>query len=210
MESKSAWTPYAGWQLRGAPVRTLLRGKTVAQDGRVPGSRVMAIHRRSGTALRAPGRSSRPASRSKLTDLPAREPCSEFLPAAPPVVSGQRDDMVRLPERLVNVPSHATQRYGLAQVAQLLADRWHSSFSIDERPPPPLSAEFAWLESILSPRRPTRTRVELRRTSCSSGRRPKAAAPPLSRHFGTRPEQVDVRPILPSQGSARTEPMSPT
>ena len=37
MESKSAWTPYAGWQLRGAPVRTLLRGKTVAQDGRVTG-----------------------------------------------------------------------------------------------------------------------------------------------------------------------------
>jgi dihydroorotase (multifunctional complex type) len=37
MESKSAWTPYAGWNLIGAPVRTILRGQTVALDGRVTG-----------------------------------------------------------------------------------------------------------------------------------------------------------------------------
>jgi dihydroorotase-like cyclic amidohydrolase len=37
MESKSAWTPYAGWDLIGGPVRTLLRGQTVALDGRVTG-----------------------------------------------------------------------------------------------------------------------------------------------------------------------------
>lgn len=37
MESKSAWTPYAGWRLTGSPVLTMLRGKTVAQDGKVTG-----------------------------------------------------------------------------------------------------------------------------------------------------------------------------
>lgn len=41
MESKSAWTPYAGWELRGAPILTMLRGTVIARDGRVlnePGS----------------------------------------------------------------------------------------------------------------------------------------------------------------------------
>lgn len=41
MESKSAWTPYAGWRLRGAPVLTMLRGRVIARDGVVlnePGS----------------------------------------------------------------------------------------------------------------------------------------------------------------------------
>lgn len=41
MESKSAWTPYAGWELRGAPVLTMLRGRVIARDGEVlnqPGS----------------------------------------------------------------------------------------------------------------------------------------------------------------------------
>ncbi len=68
---------------------------------------------------------------------------------------GQRDDMVRLLERLVNVPSHATQRDGVAQVAQLLGEPLAQlGFSIGERPPPPLPAELAWLESILSPEAP--------------------------------------------------------
>ncbi len=41
MESKSAWTPYAGWELLGAPVMTLLRGTVIADEGVVlnePGS----------------------------------------------------------------------------------------------------------------------------------------------------------------------------
>lgn len=41
MESKSAWTPYAGWDLLGAPVMTLLRGSVIAEEGVVlnePGS----------------------------------------------------------------------------------------------------------------------------------------------------------------------------
>ena len=41
MESKSAWTPYAGWRLRGTPVLTMLRGRVIARDGHVlnePGS----------------------------------------------------------------------------------------------------------------------------------------------------------------------------
>lgn len=41
MESKSAWTPYAGWELTGAPVVTILRGTVIADDGEVlnePGS----------------------------------------------------------------------------------------------------------------------------------------------------------------------------
>jgi dihydroorotase-like cyclic amidohydrolase len=35
MESKSAWTPYAGWLLTGRPVMTLLRGAVIARDGEV-------------------------------------------------------------------------------------------------------------------------------------------------------------------------------
>jgi dihydroorotase (multifunctional complex type) len=38
MESKSAWTPYAGWRLTGMPIQTILRGQTVAMDGRVTGN----------------------------------------------------------------------------------------------------------------------------------------------------------------------------
>ncbi|HXH06042.1 MAG TPA: amidohydrolase family protein [Vicinamibacterales bacterium] len=41
MESRSAWTPYAGWRLRGAPTLTMLRGRVIAKDGQVlnePGS----------------------------------------------------------------------------------------------------------------------------------------------------------------------------
>lgn len=37
MYSKSAWTPYAGWELVGAPVLTMLRGKVIARDGEVVG-----------------------------------------------------------------------------------------------------------------------------------------------------------------------------
>lgn len=37
LESKSAWTPYAGWDLRGAPVLTMLRGTVIAEEGRVTG-----------------------------------------------------------------------------------------------------------------------------------------------------------------------------
>jgi dihydroorotase len=35
MESRSAWTPYAGWVLRGAPRLTMLRGTVIARDGEV-------------------------------------------------------------------------------------------------------------------------------------------------------------------------------
>ena len=35
MESKSAWTPYAGWNLVGAPLMTILRGHVIAEDGEV-------------------------------------------------------------------------------------------------------------------------------------------------------------------------------
>jgi dihydroorotase len=41
MESKSGWTPYAGWELRGAPVLTMLRGSVISREGSVlnkPGS----------------------------------------------------------------------------------------------------------------------------------------------------------------------------
>ena len=41
MYSKSAWTPYDGWVLRGGPVLTMLRGEVIARDGEVvaePGS----------------------------------------------------------------------------------------------------------------------------------------------------------------------------
>ena len=37
MESKSAWTPYVGWELTGAAVMTMLRGTVIARDGQVLG-----------------------------------------------------------------------------------------------------------------------------------------------------------------------------
>lgn len=37
MYSKSAWTPYVGWELVGAPILTMLRGKVIARDGDVIG-----------------------------------------------------------------------------------------------------------------------------------------------------------------------------
>ncbi len=37
LESKSAWTAYAGWDLVGAPVLTMLRGTVIAEDGKVTG-----------------------------------------------------------------------------------------------------------------------------------------------------------------------------
>lgn len=37
MESKSAWTPYVGWEFTGAPVLTMLRGEVIAKDGEVVG-----------------------------------------------------------------------------------------------------------------------------------------------------------------------------
>jgi dihydroorotase-like cyclic amidohydrolase len=41
MYSKSGWTPYIGWVLRGRPVLTMLRGQVIARYGEVvvePGS----------------------------------------------------------------------------------------------------------------------------------------------------------------------------
>jgi dihydroorotase len=41
MHSKSGWTPYRGWTLKGGPVLTMLRGKVIAKDGEIlaePGS----------------------------------------------------------------------------------------------------------------------------------------------------------------------------
>lgn len=35
MYSKSAWTPYTGWEFTGAPILTMLRGEVIAQDGKV-------------------------------------------------------------------------------------------------------------------------------------------------------------------------------
>jgi dihydroorotase len=35
MYSKSSWTPYIGWVLRGRPVLTMLRGEVIARDGEV-------------------------------------------------------------------------------------------------------------------------------------------------------------------------------
>lgn len=35
MYSKSAWTPYHGWNLTGGPVLTMLRGKVIAKDGEI-------------------------------------------------------------------------------------------------------------------------------------------------------------------------------
>jgi dihydroorotase (multifunctional complex type) len=37
MESKSGWTPYVGREFTGAPVLTMLRGETIAKDGKVVG-----------------------------------------------------------------------------------------------------------------------------------------------------------------------------
>ncbi|MEE8497627.1 MAG: dihydroorotase family protein [Acidimicrobiia bacterium] len=37
MESKAGWTPYDGWELKGAPVMTMLRGTVIAKDGVVLG-----------------------------------------------------------------------------------------------------------------------------------------------------------------------------
>jgi dihydroorotase len=37
MESKSAWTPYVGWELTGAAVMTMLRGTVIAKDGKPVG-----------------------------------------------------------------------------------------------------------------------------------------------------------------------------
>ncbi|REK24852.1 MAG: hypothetical protein DWQ40_01255 [Actinobacteria bacterium] len=35
MYSKSAWTPYAGWEFTGGPTLTMLRGEVIAQDGKI-------------------------------------------------------------------------------------------------------------------------------------------------------------------------------
>ncbi|MGH8872722.1 MAG: dihydroorotase [Acidimicrobiia bacterium] len=35
MYSKSGWTPYHGWKLKGGPVLTMLRGKVIAKDGEI-------------------------------------------------------------------------------------------------------------------------------------------------------------------------------
>ncbi len=37
--TKTHWTPYRGWRLVGAPVLTMLRGRVIARDGKVIGSR---------------------------------------------------------------------------------------------------------------------------------------------------------------------------
>jgi dihydroorotase len=57
MESKSAWTPYDGWELTGAPVITMLRGSVIAKDGRVlgePGNGRYIAGRPQGWAPRTP------------------------------------------------------------------------------------------------------------------------------------------------------------
>ena len=68
MESKSGWTPYAGWELRGAPLLTMLRGTVIARDGAVlngPGSgrHVAGIPQRLVAPVpgRAPGLALQPA-----------------------------------------------------------------------------------------------------------------------------------------------------
>jgi dihydroorotase-like cyclic amidohydrolase len=38
VRSKAGWTPYAGREVRGRVVRTLLRGETVALDGEPTGA----------------------------------------------------------------------------------------------------------------------------------------------------------------------------
>lgn len=37
--TKSGWTPYRGWALKGGPVLTMLRGQVIAEDGKVTGAR---------------------------------------------------------------------------------------------------------------------------------------------------------------------------
>jgi len=37
--TKTHWTPYRGWRLRGGPILTMLRGKVIARDGEVVGTR---------------------------------------------------------------------------------------------------------------------------------------------------------------------------
>ena len=38
--TKVGWTPYHGRKIKGAPIRTILRGKTVMQDGKITGKPV--------------------------------------------------------------------------------------------------------------------------------------------------------------------------
>ena len=35
--TKVGWTPYNGRKVKGVPIRTILRGKTVMQDGKIVG-----------------------------------------------------------------------------------------------------------------------------------------------------------------------------
>ena len=35
--TKVGWTPYDGKKIKGAPIRTILRGKTVMEDGKILG-----------------------------------------------------------------------------------------------------------------------------------------------------------------------------
>ncbi len=37
--TKVKWSPYAGWRVKGTPVLTLVRGKVVAENGKVVGER---------------------------------------------------------------------------------------------------------------------------------------------------------------------------
>ena len=39
MLSLTGWTPYAGRKVRGKPVRTIVRGRTVFVDGKVVGEK---------------------------------------------------------------------------------------------------------------------------------------------------------------------------
>jgi dihydropyrimidinase len=36
--TKVQWSPYAGWKVKGLPVLTMVRGKIVAQEGKVVGA----------------------------------------------------------------------------------------------------------------------------------------------------------------------------
>lgn len=68
MESKSAWTPYAGWKLTGQPILTMLRGDVIARDGEV---------------LNAPGsgRPIRGVSQRPITPAPGQQPGLALEPA---------------------------------------------------------------------------------------------------------------------------------
>lgn len=60
MFSKSAWTPYDGWEFTGGPILTMLRGEVVAQDGKIqvePGFGRFVRGRAQDWATPAPGRS---------------------------------------------------------------------------------------------------------------------------------------------------------